>query len=113
MVEAAGVERELGAIVNCLMARDFWAKAFYWWHLPPVAHPTDVPEKHSESTWFLERYWRRREGAPAAGYLASQLSHAPNRRGKDPGPEASVRFGEPTDKSWAHSVRSLKFALVD
>ena len=24
MVEAAGVERELGVIVNLLMARDFW-----------------------------------------------------------------------------------------
>jgi len=24
MVEAAGVEREIGAIVNLLMARDFW-----------------------------------------------------------------------------------------
>jgi hypothetical protein len=24
VVEAAGVERERGAIMNCLMARDFW-----------------------------------------------------------------------------------------
>ena len=27
-LEAAGVERERGAIVNLLMVRDFWANAF-------------------------------------------------------------------------------------
>jgi hypothetical protein len=27
-MEAAGVERERGAIMNLLMARDFWANAF-------------------------------------------------------------------------------------
>jgi len=66
MVEAAGVEGEIGAIVNLLMARDFWVNAFARWQLPPIADFTDVLEKHPKSTRLLEGYWRRRDDAPAA-----------------------------------------------
>jgi hypothetical protein len=66
MVEAAGVERERSAITNRLMARDFWANAFVWRQLPPVADFTDILEKHPKSTRFSEGYWRRRDSVHAA-----------------------------------------------
>jgi hypothetical protein len=34
--------------------------------LPPLVDLTDVLEKHPKSTRFVERYWRRRDDAPAA-----------------------------------------------
>jgi len=37
--------------------------------LLPLADFTDVLEKHRKSTRFLEGYWRRRDGAPAAGAI--------------------------------------------
>jgi hypothetical protein len=51
------------------MARDFWANAFVRRQLPLLADFTDVFEKHPQSTKFLERFWRRRDDAPAAGAI--------------------------------------------
>ena len=69
LVEAAGVEHERSAIMNWLMARDFWVNAFSDWQLPLFADFTDVLEIHRKSTRFLEGYWRRRDDAPAAGAI--------------------------------------------
>jgi hypothetical protein len=70
-MEAAGVEREFGVIVNLLMARDFWANAFRRQQLPAAALSTDVLADQLKSTRFMEGYWRRRDGVPAADAIDS------------------------------------------
>jgi hypothetical protein len=59
------------------MARDFWANAFSGWQLPSFADFTDILEEHPKSPRFLERHWRRRDDAPAAGISSSGISTSP------------------------------------
>ena len=61
MVEAAGVESQIGAFANWLTSRDFWANSLKRGQVLPLVVSTHVDGEPHRSTGFMETCWRRRE----------------------------------------------------
>lgn len=63
-MEAAGVERQIGAFFNWLTTHDFWPNSLTRRQLLPLVVSTDVDGNPRTSILFLETLRRRRESDP-------------------------------------------------
>jgi hypothetical protein len=62
--------------------------------LPPLADFTEVLERHPKSTQFLERYWRRRDEAPAAGAIGCSRGLHTNDSNIEHSADAGSKLGD-------------------